>query len=125
MLSWVFLAYLRRKHFAIPKLLGYLTFNIFALSYFYTQSYSLSANTQGDPNSKIIYSTLAFGDAFFSFVYLLLSDYIYPSGLLGFATFPKFFFALSFYFWFDDRAVLVLSFFLLTTVTLYLQTVHC
>ena len=36
MISWVFLCYMRRKYFAIPRLLGYLTFNIFVISYLYT-----------------------------------------------------------------------------------------
>lgn len=44
-------------------------------------------------------------DAFFAFGYLVLSEYIYPSGFFGFTTFPKFFFAVCFYFWFDDRGL--------------------
>lgn len=32
---WIMLCHLRRKNFTMPKVLGYLCFNIFALSYFY------------------------------------------------------------------------------------------
>ena len=103
LVAWVFLCYLRRKHFTIPPILGFLTFNIFALSYFYLQSYMLSANTLGDPNSKIIYQSFVLADCFFGFLYVALSDYIFPSGHFWFCVFPKCFFALSFYFFFDDR----------------------
>ena len=91
--SWVFLCYLRRKNFSIPKALGWLTFNIFALTFLYLNSYMLTANTIGDPNSKIIYSILVVNDSFFSFIYVLLNDYIYPRGYSGFTIFPKIFIA--------------------------------
>jgi hypothetical protein len=100
-----------------------MTFNVFALTYLYTQSYSMTANTLGDPNSKIIYACFALSDAFFSFAYVSLSDYIYPWGHFGFCLFPKIFFAVSLYFFFDDRGTQIISFFLLTSGLAFLQGV--
>jgi hypothetical protein len=119
------LCYLRRKNFAIPTTLGALTLNIFTISYLYTQSYALCANTLGDPNSKIIYATYSVSDAFFAFLYTLLSDYLYPWGFFGFSAFPKAFFAISFYFFFDDRLNQILYLYLLTNVLSYIQGIVC
>ena len=105
--SWVFLCYLRRKYFVIPRTLGFMTFNIFSISYFYCQCYSLCANTVSEPNTKMIYATLVLSDCFFGWLYVALSDFIYPYGYNGFCMFPKFFFAICFYFYFDDRFTLI------------------
>jgi hypothetical protein len=101
--AWVFLCYMRRKHFSIPSTLGMLTFNLFAVTMFYLQSYSLAANTIGDPNTKVIWQTMVVSDCFFGWLYCVLGDYLFPSGHFWFCTFPKFFFAVCFYFFFDDR----------------------
>ena len=100
-----------------------MTFNAFVLSFFYLQCYSMSSNTLGDPNSKIIYSCFTLSDAFFSWMYTALNDYIHPSGYLGFCLFPKTFFLLCFYFHFDDRLFEIFSIFLVTSIINYLNGV--
>lgn len=124
-MTWVFLCYMRRKYFAVPRLLGMLTFNIFTLSYLYTQAYALCANTLGDPNTKIIWSCFALSDAFFAFAYATLNDYMNPVGFSSFCAFPKFFFALSFYLFFNDRFNLIVQLYLLTSISTYLHGVQC
>ena len=121
--AWVALCHQRRKHFMIPRGLGYMTFNAFVLTFFYLQCYSLTANTLGDPNSKIIYACFTLGDAFFAWLYTILNDYIHPSGLFGFCVFPKTFFAVAFYFQFDDRPQQILSLYFITSVINYLNGV--
>jgi hypothetical protein len=116
LLTWAYLCYLRRKHFAIPKFLGFMVLNLFTLSLIYGQSYNLSANTLGDPNSKAIYASFLLSDCLFGFVYVLLKDYIYTSGFFAFSVFPKFFFAVSFNIFFDDRAALIWTFYLVTSL---------
>jgi hypothetical protein len=123
-ITWVFMCYLRRKNFSIPKALGWLTFNLFSLTFLYLNSYMLTTNTVGDPNSKIIYATLVVSDCFFSFLYVLLSDYLYPKGYFGFTVFPKIFVVISFYFYFDDRSSEILSYFVLTTLLTSLSGIH-
>ncbi len=68
----------------------------------------LTANTWGDPNSKVIFQTLVVSDCFFSFLYVSLNHYIFPSGHWAFCFFPKLFFLICFYFWFDDRLLYIL-----------------
>ena len=34
-ITWCYLCYLRRKHFAIPRLLGFMIMNIFVLTFLY------------------------------------------------------------------------------------------
>jgi hypothetical protein len=124
LVAWMFLCQLRRKNFSIPRGLGWMTFNIFALSFLYMNSYMLSANTLGDPNSKMIYTSLVLSDALFSFFYVLLNDHLYPSGYFGFTTFPKIFFTICFYFYFDDRLLEILGIFALTTLQTSLLGLH-
>lgn len=118
LLSWCYLCYMRRKHFSIPIVLGFMIFNIFALTLFYLQSYCLSATSfYGDPNSKLIYQVFMVSDAFFMFAYVLLQDYLYSlSGNLPFTMFPKFFFMVSLYFLFDDRLKEIIALYLLTSL---------
>lgn len=103
MVAWSFLCYLRRKNFTIPPWLGLLTFNIFALTHCYLVCYALAANTSDDPNTKVLYYSFVLSDSLFGFLYAALSDYLFPSGLFWFSAVPKVFFAVSFYFYFDDR----------------------
>jgi len=124
LVAWMFLCQLRRKNFSIPNLLGWMTFNIFALTFLFLNSYMLSANTLGDPNSKMIYTSLVLSDAFFTFAYVLLNDHLYPSGYLGFSTFPKIFFTVCFYFYFDDRFIEILGLFALTTLQTGILGLH-
>ena len=122
--SWVFLCQLRRKNFSIPKYLGWMTFNLFALTFLYLNSYMLAANTFGDPNSKIIYASLVVSDCLFTFLYVVLNDYLHPSGYLGFSLFPKIFLAACFYFYFDDRFYEILGVFALTSAQTAITGLH-
>jgi hypothetical protein len=122
--AWVFLCNLRRKKFSIPKFIGWMTFNIFAVTFLFLNSYMLAANTIGDANSKMIYTSMVVSDAFFCFVYVLLNDYIHPSGYFGFSTFPKIFLLVCLYFYFDDRFNEILGFFALTTLQTGLLGLH-
>ncbi len=95
-----------------------MVFNLFAVTLFYLQSYSLGANGfYGDPNSRMIHQTFLISDAFFMFMYVLLQDYLYSlSGNLPFTMFPKFFFAISLYFLFDDRPGEIAAMYFLTSL---------
>jgi hypothetical protein len=64
---------------------------------------------------------LTLSDAFFSFLYISLSDYIYPTGHFGFCIFPKFFFVVSFYFYFNDRLWQIAAAYIWTGLINYLQ----
>lgn len=118
-ISWAYLCYLREKEFTMPKPIGYLTFNILFLSHIYLASYMLTANTVGDVYSKVILSLLFLSDALFGFLYVLLNHYIYPAGYFGFTFFPKIFFVISLYFYFDNRIAEILSYWALTSVLAY------
>ena len=81
----------------------------------------LTANTfGGDPNTKTIFTAFQVSDSFFFFAYVFLNDYVYPQGVFGFTAFPKVFFAISFYFYFDDRLTEIFYLFIVTTLTSYL-----
>lgn len=119
MFTWFLLCYMRRRYFTMPKALGFLAFNIFAVTFLYLQSYMLAANSWSDPSSKIIYTLLMLSDCFFGFFYAALGNFLYSSGHFGFCTFPKIFFAVSIYFFFDDRLSQVLLAFVGTTIACY------
>lgn len=68
-----------------------------------------------------IYLGLIFGDYLFGWMYVTLSDYIYPTGYFGFCLFPKIFFAVSYYFYFDDKMIQVLMMFALTCITCFIN----
>jgi hypothetical protein len=95
-----------------------MTFNLFALTLFYLSAYTLSANSFfGDPSTKLIYQGMLLSDAFFMFFYVLLQDYIYSlSGNLPFTMFPKFFFLICYYFYYDDRFTQILTLYLLSSL---------
>ncbi len=65
----------------------------------------------------MIYQTFLISDAFFTFAYVLLQDYLYSlSGNLPFTMFPKFFFLISLYFLFDDRLGEIVALYFVTTL---------
>jgi hypothetical protein len=110
---WVLLVQLRRKHFSIPRVQGYLVLNLFFLSYFYLST--IIVLYQGT-STLLILTHLTITDLVFGVIYTSLSDYLHVSGYLGFSLVPKFFMALCLYFYYDDRLDLIIQYSFYTLV---------
>ena len=115
---WFLLCRERRKHFTIPRILGYLLLGVYFLTQIFLQ---VSLVTLRDPSYAYMFNFLILGDYIFGFLYTMLSDYIHPTGFFGFCFFPKFFFAFSLYFYYDDRAVQVFQLTIATIITTFIN----